>query len=407
MHPTLTLQGEKGAELSGRKIVLGITGSVASVRCPKLARELIRRGARVRAVMTPNAVKLITPELMHWATGEEVVTELTGRVEHLELAEWADLVLVAPATANTLSKIAHAIDDTSVTSVVSVALGLGKLVGVVPAMHGSMYSHKLFQQNLGKLKEIGVRVLEPKLEEGKAKMPEVEEVLSFVTGLLKPKDMEELRVVVTAGPTWEPIDPIKFITNRSSGKMGVALARAALNRGARVVLIYGPGVEPPPPGVEVQRVTTTSEMYQAFRAELAKGCDLVISAAAAQDFRVESPFTQKLRHHEPVTLRLVPAPRMLDEARELVPQAYLIGFKAEHGVSDEQLVQIAIQKLQENKLDMVVANDVAKEGAGFGTEFNEVWVVTRSKRERMRGPKLELADAILDLALAELKGRGR
>ncbi|MCK4299524.1 MAG: bifunctional phosphopantothenoylcysteine decarboxylase/phosphopantothenate--cysteine ligase CoaBC, partial [Planctomycetes bacterium] len=151
LHPSRDIVGTKGDELTGRKIVLGITGSVAAVRCPELSRELMRLGADVRAVMSPEATRLITPQLMHWATGNEVVSELTGRIEHVELAEWADLILVAPATANTIGKVAGAVDDTSVTSVVSVALGMEKPVALVPAMHGSMYDNKLVRDNLERL----------------------------------------------------------------------------------------------------------------------------------------------------------------------------------------------------------------------------------------------------------------
>ena len=224
LHPSADIIGAKGDELAGRKIALGITGSVAAVKCVELARELMRHGAEVRVVMSPSAMELVTPKLLHWATGNPVVSELTGRIEHIELARWADLVLVAPTTANTLGKIAYAIDDTPVTSVVSVALGLQKPILLVPAMHGSMYSSKLVQENISRAREAGIYILEPRLEEGKAKLPSVEEIVDFTMGILGPKDMNGTRVLVTAGPTIEYIDPVKLITNRSSGKMGIALS---------------------------------------------------------------------------------------------------------------------------------------------------------------------------------------
>ncbi|MDI6884498.1 MAG: bifunctional phosphopantothenoylcysteine decarboxylase/phosphopantothenate--cysteine ligase CoaBC [Hadesarchaea archaeon] len=404
MHPSHDLRGTRGTELEGRKIVLCITGSVAAVKCPELARELMRHGADVRVVMSQRATELITPKLMHWATGNEVVAELTGRLEHVELAQWADLVLVAPATANTLSKVAWAVDDTPVTSVVSVALGLRKPVIMVPAMHGSMYGHKLFQENLARLRSAGVHVLEPRIEEGKAKLAEVEEIVGFVIGLLSPKDMGGMRVLVTAGPTWEPIDPIKIITNRSSGKMGIAVARAAAARGADVTLIYGPGTEAPPANVRVVRVQTTREMRDAFERELSSNHDVIVSTAAAQDFAVEGPAEQKLRHKQPATLKLVPAPRVLDDARKLAPNAFLVGFKAEYGVTDEQLVEAARSKLGGHGLDMVVANDVSRPGAGFGTDTNEVIILTPSEIKPMRATKGEIARVILDVAVAKLRG---
>ncbi len=404
MHPSHDIRGTKGTELAERKIVLCITGSVAAVKCPELARELMRRGADVRVVMTPRATQLITPQLMHWATGNEVIAELTGKLEHVELAQWTDLILTAPTTANTLSKVACAIDDTPVTSVVSVALGLGKPVVVVPAMHESMYQHKLLQENLARLRSAGVHVLEPRLEEGRAKLPEVQEIVSFVIGLLAPRDMQGMRALVTAGPTIEPIDPIKLITNRSSGKMGIAVARAAAARGAEVTLIYGPGNETPPANIKLVRVQTTAEMHDAFERELGLRHDIIVSAAAAQDFAVERPAERKLKHSEPVTLKLVSAPRVLDGVRKLAPDAFVVGFKAEYDVSDEELLEAAKDKLAEG-LDMVVANDVARSGAGFGTDTNEVVIVTPSGSKPMRAMKVEIARAILDAALAGLRGR--
>ncbi|MEM3420843.1 MAG: bifunctional phosphopantothenoylcysteine decarboxylase/phosphopantothenate--cysteine ligase CoaBC [Candidatus Hadarchaeum sp.] len=400
MHPSKDIQGTSGSELSGRKIALCITGSVAAVKCPELARELMRQGAEVRTCMSQQATQLITPELMHWATGNEVVVRLTGRLEHVELAEWSDLVLVAPATANTIAKISCAIDDTPVTSVVSVALGLKKPVVVVPAMHASMFAHELFQQHLTRLRSVGIQVIGPKIEEGRAKIAEVGEIVQVVIRTLGPKDMAGRRVLVTAGPTIEPIDPVKIITNRSSGKMGLAIARAAAARGAEVSLIYGPGTEIPPTGVKVIRVQTTQEMRDAFVKELELRPDIVVAAAAPQDFVVERPSECKLRHTEPVTLRLIPAPRVLSGVREFSPSSFVIGFKTECGVSDEELFHAAEAKLNEG-LDMVVANDVSRPGAGFGTDTNEVLIVTRSGWRKMRATKTEIAGVILDLAVAK------
>lgn len=407
MHPSHDIRGAKGDELTGRKIVLGITGSVAAIKCPELARELMRHGADLRVVMTSEAVKLITPQLMHWTTGNPVVAELTGKLEHVELATWADLVLVAPATANTISKVACAIDDTPVTSTVSVALGLGRPVAMVPAMHGSMYSHKLLQDNIMHLRQAGVQVMEPNIEEGKAKIPGVDEMVDFVLGLFAPKDLEGLRVLVTAGPTVEHIDPIKFITNRSSGKMGIAIVRAALNRGAEVTLIFGAGTDEPPSDVNVVRVRTTAEMRNAFEQELAGHYDIIVSTAAPQDFVVERPSEKKLKHYQPVEIRLIPAPRVLDVARGLAPKAFIVGFKAEYQTTDEQLVEAASGKLHENELDMVVANDVSRPGAGFAEDTNDVTIVTSSGQKRMCASKSEIANVILDAAIAKLRGQGR
>ena len=401
MHPSKDILGTRGNELKDRKIVLCITSSVAAVKCPELARELMRHGADVRVCMSEHATELITPQLMHWATGNEVVVRLTGKLEHVELAQWADLVLIAPATANTISKVACAVDDTPVTSVVSVAMGLKKPLIVVPAMHESMYEHKLFRENLERLRSAGIVVLEPRIEEGRAKMANVEEILQRTIEVLGPKDMGGMRVVVTAGPTVEHIDPIKFITNRSSGKMGVAIARVAASRGADVTLIYGPGTEVPPSNVKVVRVETTQEMRDAFVRELNNATDIVVSAAAAQDFVVDRSYEKKLRHSEPLMLKLTPAPRVLSGAREMAPNAFVVGFKAEHRVTDEELLEVAKSKLEEG-LDMVVANDVGRVGAGFDIDDNQVMIVTRSGHKEMRASKSEIARAILDSAVASL-----
>lgn len=394
--------GRKGEELKGKRIALCITGSVAAIKCPEFARELMRYGAEVKVVMSPAATRIISPELMHWATGEPVVTELTGAIEHVELAQWADLVAVVPATANTVGKIASAIDDTPVTSVVSVSIGLKKQVAVAPAMHSSMYYHPGVQENLAHLKELGIEVLEPHLQEGKAKLPSVNELVEWVIRLLMPKDLAGLRILVTAGPTVEPIDPVKIITNRSSGKMGIALARSALNRGAEVTLVYGPGTEEPPSGVKLIRVESTQEMLQAVERELKAGQDVLISTAAPQDLMVKKPFKKKLRHFEPVKLDLVPAPRVIGDARRIAPKTYLVGFKAEYRVTDEELITAAGKKMKENKLDMVVANDVSRPGVGFGSDRNEVVIITPSFKEKVAGSKDKIANKILDLILKKI-----
>jgi len=225
-----------------------------------------------------------------------------------------------------------------------------------------------------------------------------------VAGLLGPKDVVGVRVLVTAGPTIEHIDPIKLITNRSSGKMGISIARAAAARGADVTLIYGPGTEEPPAGVKLVRVQTTAEMREALVGELKKQrCDIIVSTAAAQDFVVEGPAEEKLRHSQPVSLKLVPAPRVLDGARELAPKAFIVGFKAEYGVGDAQLKEAASRKLREGNLDMVVANDVSRPEAGFGIDTNDVEIVTSSDSRHVKASKAEIARIILDAAVAKLR----
>jgi len=403
MHPSKDIVGSRGRRLAGKKVAFGICGSAAVFRAPELARLLMRMGAEVRVVMTEMAARLISPQLLEWATGNEVVCGLTGKIEHVELAQWADTILIAPATANTVGKIAHGIDDTAVTSLASVAIGLHKPVIVVPAMHASMYEHPAVRENLERLRKIGVEIVEPRLEEGKAKFPDPEEVVWRVIRAVTEKDMRGLKVLVTAGPTVEPIDSIKYITNPSSGKMGIAFAKAAAARGADVTLIYGPGTEPVPSGVRTVRVRTTAEMKEAFDSAVREGPDIVVVAAAPQDFVVDHPAEGKLRHDREIVVRLRPAPRVLDGARTSLPSAVLVGFKAEWSVTDEELEAAARRKLEEQDLDIVVANDVSRPGSGFRSERNDVIIVTRSGRRKMAADKEEIAWAVLDLALGELR----
>jgi phosphopantothenoylcysteine decarboxylase/phosphopantothenate--cysteine ligase len=386
------------------KVLLCLTGSAAIMRAPELAREFSRRGAEVRVVMSPSAAQLLSPTLMHWATGWEVTTSLTGELEHLKLSEWADAVVVAPATASTLGKLAWGIADTPVTATVIAASGLGKPVFLAPAMHASMYLSGPVQDSVAKLKEKGFVLLGPVLAEGRARMMETHEIVLRVMFHRAP-DLRGVRVAVTAGPTVEPIDGIKMISNFSSGKMGIAVTRMAALRGAEVVLIYGPGTERPPEGVRTIRVRTTQEMKEALEGEVRRGAEVVVAAAAPQDLRVEKPFQRKLRSTETVELRLVPAPRVADEIKRLSPRTFLVGFKAEHGVPQEELISRAEEKLKAG-FDLVVANDLSLPGAGFGEDTNEVVLVHRSGRERMRGRKEEIAHRILDLALQGLGKAG-
>lgn len=401
LHPSKDILGSEGNELKDCKIALCITGSVASIKCPDLARSLMRHGAEVKVVMSENATDLITPELMHWASASPVVSTLTGAVEHVEIAQWADVILVAPATANTIGKIASAVDDTPPTSVVSVAQGLEKPIVIVPAMHGSMYNHKIIQTNIERLKEANIHFLEPNFKEGKAKIPSVNEILNFVVSISPPHDLENKQVLITAGPTIEKLDPVRILTNESSGKMGISVAKAAAARGADVTLVYGPGTEPEPSGVETIRVKTTEEMLNAVREELQNNYDLIVAAAAPQDFSPKEPFQEKLRRDKSVTTELVPTPGILDEVSEVTSDSFLVGFKAECDVTDDQLQAAAEEKMEEHDLDLVVANDVLRPGAGFGTETNDVIILSRSESTHLTATKIKIANSVLDIFAEE------
>ncbi len=386
-HPSKDIIGNKGSELKGKGIVLCITGSVAAVECPEIARMLMRHGAEVYPVMSDSSQKLIHPHLMEWATGNTVVTELSGKIEHVALAgdhaQKADLILVAPATANTISKIACGIDDTTVTSVVSTALGSQIPLIVVPAMHESMYRHPVLNENIRKVKALGVEFVGPRIEEGKAKIaPTAEIVDAVIRRLTVTRDLSGLRVLITAGPTIEPIDPIRVVTNRSSGKMGVALAEDAISRGAEVTLVYGLGTATPPSRASVISVETTNQMHDAVVSELkAKKYDMVIAAAAAADWAVDKPYAYKVSTHKvrELDLKLKPTRKIIDSVKKASPKTFLVAFRAEYKLSKHELIESAHARLLEAKADLIVVNDVGKKGAGFGTETNEVFIIDEDK----------------------------
>ena len=386
MHTSKEIKGSKGSKLEGRRIVLCITGSVAAVKSSEIARELMRQGAEVFAVMTPMAQKIIHPYLMEWATGNPVVTELTGQIEHVSYAgehpDRADLILVAPCTANTIGKAAAAIDDTPVTTVLTTAIGAGIPIIIAPAMHGSMYKHPVVLENINRLRSIGVEVLMPRFEEEKAKIPDTTDIFdAVVKKLTTNKDLKGLRILITAGPTRAYLDAFRYITNPSSGKMGVAIADEALSRGAQVTIVYGPGTVTPPVGAEVIRVETTEEMLDAtVRAMREEKHHAVILAAAASDYGpTDREMVKTPSGRDRWSLELKPLPKIVEHVKLVDPDTFLVGFKAEFNVSDDELIERAYERLETAGMDLVVANDVSREGSGFGTITNEVFIIDREK----------------------------
>lgn len=404
-HTSKDIIGTKGDVLRDKSIVLCITGSVAAIRSAEIARELMRLGADVNVVMSPMAQKIIHPYLMEWATGNPVITELTGQVEHVTLAgehpRKADLILVAPCTANTIGKVAAGIDDTPVTTMLTTAIGSGIPIIIVPAMHGSMYLHPIVLENIKKLESLGIEVLMPRIEEGKAKIPDTNEIVkAVVKRLTTDRDLEGLRILVTAGPTREYLDAFRFISNPSSGKMGVAIAKEALRRGAEITLIYGPGAVEPPIGVELHKVESTEEMLKATVMALKeKKHHIAILAAAAADYgpierqMVKTPSGLRSWH-----LRLRPLPKIVEKIKEVSPETYLVGFKAEYDVSERELIDRAYKRLQEADMDLIVANDISKKGIGFGYNTNEVYIIDGEKRviHIPKMSKLEVARRLLN-----------
>ncbi len=385
-HPSKEITGTEGIELEGRKIVLCITGSVAAYRAIDLARLLMRHGADVHAVMTESTASLLlTPDMMKWATGNEVVTKLTGDLEHIMLADYgmSDLIVVYPCTANTIGKMANGIDDTSVTSVLSVAMGSKIPIIIAPAMHEAMYGNNFIKENVQKLREQGVILVEPNIEESKAKVAEPLRLLDVAIKILSVGPLSGKRVLVTAGSTVEYIDPVRVISNTSSGRMGVAIAKEARKMGASVTLVYGHGDVPAGELAHtcVKRVGTGKEMYEAVMSELRSKYDIVIMAAAVADFAPARQSGKKIDTRTgSISLALEATRKIVDEIKKVDKDVVLVAFKADHGVSRTALIDKAFRKLQECDADMVVANDLATKGSGAGSDRNEVILVDRHKK---------------------------
>jgi phosphopantothenoylcysteine decarboxylase/phosphopantothenate--cysteine ligase len=368
----------------------------------------MRHGAQIFVVMSKIAQSFISPVLFEWATGNRVVTELSGKIEHVALCNKADIVLVAPATANSISKFACGIDDTAVTSLVSVAFGAGVPIVIVPAMHESMYRHPILSGHIVKLQKLGCEFIGPEIVEGKAKISSVEKIVESVIIKFIRKDMDGMMVLVTAGPTLEYIDPIRVISNRSTGKMGIAIGQMAYQRGAVVTLIYGPGSQKPPAYLNVKSVETTEQMHKIVMAELISNkYDIVFAAAACADFTPVESSNQKIPTNNitELNLTLKPTAKIINDVKGICPNAFLVAFKAEYNREREELVEIAFRGLELSKSDIVVVNDVAKPDSGFQTDTNEVLIID-SNRNVLHVPlakKSLIATKILDFVMSKLK----
>jgi len=382
-HPSLDIVESYGRELTGKKIVLCVAGSVAAYKAIELARLLMRHGADVTCVTSNAASKLVQPEYFKWATGNEVITKLTGELEHIRLADYnkSDLIIVFPATANTLGKLANGIDDTPISTVLTVGFGSKIPILMCPAMHASMYNNIAVKKNIEFLKK-KIEFLSPHMIEGKAKAPEPEDALNYVlkrfgfSSVLKNK-----KVLITAGPTIEFIDPVRVITNQSTGKTGVLLAREMLSAGSKVTFVYGPGKEDPPDGVKHIPVRTANEMLDVVTKEMKKKFDIVIMAAAVSDYTIKNPSKTKIKsNREKISLKLEKSPKIIDQIKKIQENTFLIGFKAETNLSKKELEKQALKKLHESNADMIIANDIGSIRYKNNSENNQVLIVNLNKR---------------------------
>jgi phosphopantothenoylcysteine decarboxylase/phosphopantothenate--cysteine ligase len=389
------------ASLDGREIVLGVTGSIAAFKAVLLLRELTAAGARVTVCLSGHAKHFVGPLTFRTLSGRPVVDDLfdpqsDAAVEHVAIAERAHAMVVAPATANLLAKAAHGIADDALTTLL---LAARCPVLLAPAMDGGMWDHAAVVENVATLRRRGVTVLEPDAGplasglSGKGRLPEPAAILGALLRLLSPaRDLAGERMLVTAGPTREPIDPVRYISNRSSGKMGYRLAAAAYRRGAEVVLVSGPTAIAPPSGVTFVPVETAEEMREAVLHH-AGAATIVVKAAAVADYRTKSPSETKIKGKRDLTLELTPNPDILREVASAARHAFIVGFAAE----TNDVAANARAKLEAKGVDLLVVNDVSQRGIGFDAEDNEVTLLDRWGGDRAlpKMPKAEVADAIL------------
>ena len=392
--------------LQGKTIVLGVSGGIAAYKAVELVRLFTKAGATVQVIMTKAATEFVGPLTFQTLSGNPVHQQLFNLIEeqeigHISLAERADLFVIAPATANVIGKIANGIADDLLTTAV---MATRAPVLIVPAMNVNMFRNPLYKANEERLRTLGYRFVAPVTGmlacgwQGEGKMQDPAVILEEAVALLAPDDLAGETVLVTAGPTREEIDPVRFISNHSSGKMGYAIARAAWRRGARVILVSGPTCLPDPWGPETVRVSTAAQMLEAVQARL-KESSIVIKAAAVADYRPKERSEAKVKKHAgQMTLEMERNPDILAEVGRQKDGRLVIGFAAE----TEDLLVNARRKLQEKNLDLIVANDVGQPGAGFDVETNIVRLLFPDGSVEEPGimPKEELAGLILDRIVA-------
>ncbi|MEG2068896.1 MAG: bifunctional phosphopantothenoylcysteine decarboxylase/phosphopantothenate--cysteine ligase CoaBC [Acidaminococcaceae bacterium] len=398
--------------LRGKKIVLGVTGGIAVYKAVDLVSKLRKAGATVRVVMSAAAMEFVTPLTFKEISGNPVATSMWStkqefNVEHIALAEWADLLLVAPATANILAKAANGIADDLLSTVL---LAAHSPIIFCPAMNTHMYENPLTQANLQKLGACGFTIMPPASgflacgTSGLGRLPEPATIVEFTKNFFAQQqgDLKGLRILVTAAGTREAIDPVRYVGNRSSGKMGYAVAQVAAERGATVTLVTGPSALTPPPNVEVIQVESTAEMMAAVLRHYPQ-VDVVIKAAAVADYRPHAVATQKIKKENDGALTIVldKNPDILKTLGEQKQQQFLVGFAAE----TQNLLENAAAKVSKKNLDMIVANDVTMTGAGFNADTNVVKFLFPDGQVRSleKMTKYEVAQELLNTVLARKK----
>ena len=398
--------------LKGKKIVLGITGGIAAYKAAELARALVKEGAQVKVVMTKNATEFISPLTLQTLSNNIVYTDMYLLPEkfdmaHIELAEFADAFVIAPATGNIIGKIASGIADDLLSTTI---MASKKPILICPAMNDKMLANPIVQENISKLKKYQYMIMDSGVGElacktsGAGRLPEIPEILEEIERLFTAQNLVGEKILITAGPTEEPLDPVRFITNLSSGKMGYALARVARRHGAQVTLITGPTNLPLPLVENIIKVRTAQEMHKAVMDNYKKAT-VVIKAAAVADYRPKLIAHDKIKKDDkPRTIELVRNPDIIDEIGKIKKNTVLVGFAME----TKDLLASAREKLKKKNMDLIVANSLLDEGAGFQADTNKITILDREGDTQSLPvmTKIEAAEKILERVAGLLKKKG-
>jgi len=394
----------KSQKLKNRRIGLGITGSIGAIQCVKLIRELIRHGADVIPIMTKESLKMVTPEAIEFASGKKPIIDITGDVEHVKFCggkwEAIDLLLISPATANTISKILYGIGDTTVSLFALTAIGNKIPIMIMPAMHSTMYDHPAIKNNIIELRRMGVEIIQPQLGEEKAKIANLDLAVKYTIRRLGQRDMLGKEVLIIAGATGEHIDEVRMITNRSSGKTGIALAMNAFERGANVEMWFGNGIYEPPYFIKTRRFETVDDLLGLVNYSKIYPFDIIINCAAISDYTIDKYNGKIDSGRDQLTLQLQPTQKVNPHIRKRAPDSFLTAFKLECCISDEDLIHRARNRMEEMELDLMVANkfeDVKPDEA-------KIFILDRDNNSTItQGSKDDNASVIFDEILKRNK----
>jgi phosphopantothenoylcysteine decarboxylase/phosphopantothenate--cysteine ligase len=395
MHPADEIRGSKSKILTKKRIVLAVTGSIAAIETIKLSRELIRYGAEIIPVMSSSATKIIHPNSLWFATGNKPIIELSGKTEHVFFCGCVknpvDLLLISPCTANSISKITYGIDDTAVTTFATTAIGSGVPILIVPAMHLSMYDHIILQSNIKKLKNIGINFVGPLIEKNKAKMVDIDTIISYVIRCTSKNDLLNKKILIIGGSSAEPIDDIRIITNRSSGKTTISLALNSFYRGADVELWYGISKKQPPNFIKTTNFESINDISKLIKTKDLKKYDIIIICAALSDYIPNKKKGKIPSGKDKLIIEMLPAQKIIEGLRKSAPKVKIIGFKVEEKVT--KLKEKSLNLLKKNNIDFVVANTIS----GFDKDENEIWIINKKEKViHKKGKKEKLANYILD-----------